>query len=480
MNLTFSHLARNVLALCICAATLGGNLSPVHAASPTPPEPAAPTVICPPIAAWKGEYWNWSTPYIDPITTVPPTPSTLCRDDASPYFDWGTGGPGGGVNNDDFFVRWTRVVPFEAGIYRFHARADDGVRLWIDGVLILNQWFDHPVQEFTVDRALAAGNHLIRIDYYENGGGAIFQFWYNQTYAFCANENQLCAFFGVREVAYGAQNSFSYLPAAGSISCSTTTFGDPLPGVAKACYTKNNSYNRLMVRHSSLCMTVLAASPADNAKAIQSSCGTGANQAWNVKPAGGGYYMLIAYHSGKCLTAANGSIGGVPNFVQLSCAGINSQLFKPEASGGYYNLRVKHNGLCVRVAGGSMTNGAELVQAVCSPENSQLWWPLASGYVAPEGPVGLSPEVENEQALVPTGAYEVVLIDYTVEKGDSLALMSAVYGIDVDKILQANPELSGPEAVQPGLVLRLPVRVPVLAETAPTSADPLLLETSSK
>ncbi|MDP9373288.1 MAG: PQQ-dependent sugar dehydrogenase [Chloroflexota bacterium] len=43
--------------------------------------------------------------------------------------DWGDGGPGGGLGNDNFSVRWTGRHTFVAGDYTFTARSDDGIRL---------------------------------------------------------------------------------------------------------------------------------------------------------------------------------------------------------------------------------------------------------------------------------------------------------------------------------------------------------------
>lgn len=54
----------------------------------------------------------------------------------------------------------------------------------------------------------------------------------------CANENGVCAFTGVKHVIYGANGKFSIRNNVNtSTPCNNATFGDPTPGVAKACYT---------------------------------------------------------------------------------------------------------------------------------------------------------------------------------------------------------------------------------------------------
>lgn len=129
------------------------------------------TSVCPTITAWKGEYWNNMTLYGTP---------TLCRNDASVNFDWGGGSPAANIPADRFSARWTRSMYFNAGTYRFHVRSDDGVRLWLDNTLIIDKWIDQGPTEYTADRSLAAGNHSLKIEYYENGGGAVAQYWHEQ------------------------------------------------------------------------------------------------------------------------------------------------------------------------------------------------------------------------------------------------------------------------------------------------------------
>jgi len=55
------------------------------------------------------------------------------------------------------------------------------------------------------------------------------------TWTSCAGENGVCNFTGTRQVRYGANNTFATKTASRSIACTNTVFGDPLPGVVKAC-----------------------------------------------------------------------------------------------------------------------------------------------------------------------------------------------------------------------------------------------------
>ncbi len=103
---------------------------------------------------------------------------TLTRIDGTVNFNWGTGSPDPSIGVDHFSVRWTGTVrPLVSGNYTFSTTSDDGVRLWVNGNQIINDWTDHGS---TVDTsgavALTAGvAYTIQMEYYENGGGAIAQ-----------------------------------------------------------------------------------------------------------------------------------------------------------------------------------------------------------------------------------------------------------------------------------------------------------------
>jgi len=116
---------------------------------------------------WKGEYFN--------NKTLSGSPS-MVRDDGSGSlnFDWGAGSPGSscGIGVDNFSARWTRTVSFGSGTYRFTVTSDDGFRLYVDGVLKLDKWFGQATTTYTVDVPLTAGNHVIKMEYFEIGGVA--------------------------------------------------------------------------------------------------------------------------------------------------------------------------------------------------------------------------------------------------------------------------------------------------------------------
>jgi hypothetical protein len=133
-----------------------------------------------------------NTPTSSPTFTPTPTPSctglsadyynnidftalTLTRIDAIVNFDWGLGAPAAGIGADTFSVRWSGyVVPLYTQTYTFYTQSDDGVRLWVNGVQIINNWTDHPSTENSGTIALTAGVYYpVQMDFYENGGDAV-------------------------------------------------------------------------------------------------------------------------------------------------------------------------------------------------------------------------------------------------------------------------------------------------------------------
>lgn len=97
------------------------------------------------------------------------------RVDAQVNFEWGTGGPHPSLGPDNFSVCWTGfVTPTQSGEYTFFTATDDGARLWVNNVKLVDQWVDQGTTEVSGTATLTAGTaYPVRMEYFENGGGAV-------------------------------------------------------------------------------------------------------------------------------------------------------------------------------------------------------------------------------------------------------------------------------------------------------------------
>ncbi len=90
-------------------------------------------------------------------------------------FDWSNSTLAPGVGPENFSVRWRGNFTFQSGTYTFTVTTDDGSRLYVDGNLVLDAWSEHPAIPYSVTLPLAAGVHLIKLEYFQMGGNASAQ-----------------------------------------------------------------------------------------------------------------------------------------------------------------------------------------------------------------------------------------------------------------------------------------------------------------
>ncbi|MCP4250604.1 MAG: hypothetical protein GY778_26475 [bacterium] len=87
-------------------------------------------------------------------------------------FDWALGGPTRQVPPDQFGTVATTTVSLPEGLWTLRAVSDDGIRVWIDDQLVIEDWTWHPAKEDRVTVPLQAGVHTIRIEHFEIDGYA--------------------------------------------------------------------------------------------------------------------------------------------------------------------------------------------------------------------------------------------------------------------------------------------------------------------
>jgi hypothetical protein len=110
----------------------------------------------------------------DPGTGTHFVTAVLTRVDPTINFTW-SGAPATGVKADNFSVRWTgRVEAPVSGSYKFSTVSDDGIRVWVNGQLVINNWTDHASTTNTsASITLTAGTrYTLSVEFYDHTGGA--------------------------------------------------------------------------------------------------------------------------------------------------------------------------------------------------------------------------------------------------------------------------------------------------------------------
>ncbi|MDQ3707367.1 MAG: PA14 domain-containing protein, partial [Chloroflexota bacterium] len=99
----------------------------------------------------------------------------VARYDAQITFDWGSGSPDPNIAADTFSARWRgKVVAPATGTYTFYTYSDDGVRVWVNGQQVINNWTNHAPTENSGQITLSAGQqYYITVEYFENGGSCL-------------------------------------------------------------------------------------------------------------------------------------------------------------------------------------------------------------------------------------------------------------------------------------------------------------------
>ena len=74
------------------------------------------------------------------------------------------------------------MQPLYSETYRFYTLSDDGVRLWVNGQLLINNWTDHPTTENSGTIALTAGQKYdVKLEYYDHTRNAVAKLLWSST-----------------------------------------------------------------------------------------------------------------------------------------------------------------------------------------------------------------------------------------------------------------------------------------------------------
>ena len=116
---------------------------------------------------WQVQFWNNKNLSGNPTFTRAEPPGQL-------RFSAG-GVPSGtvGIPADGFSARWETTSNFAGGFYNFISQADDGVRVYIDGVKVVDKWKDQPFVRNDAFVAVPKGQHKVVVEYFETAGNAV-------------------------------------------------------------------------------------------------------------------------------------------------------------------------------------------------------------------------------------------------------------------------------------------------------------------
>ena len=119
---------------------------------------------------WKAEYYGNKDLGGDPV---------VVKQEAAVFYDWGFGKPYRALpHSDRFSARWTGQRYFHAGAYRLGLFVDDGVRLWVDGELLVDEWHAARAEYHSRLVYLDTGYHDVVVEYFEDAGEAEIRFWW--------------------------------------------------------------------------------------------------------------------------------------------------------------------------------------------------------------------------------------------------------------------------------------------------------------
>jgi uncharacterized protein with LGFP repeats/pimeloyl-ACP methyl ester carboxylesterase len=116
---------------------------------------------------WHAQYWN--------NRHLAGSPEWSHYEEMSDLqFHPSNGAPHGtrGIQEDNFGARWITTSYFDGGTYNFINQADDGVRVYVDGELVIDKWKDSPFEEKRAYATVEPGYHQVMVEYFEHHGSA--------------------------------------------------------------------------------------------------------------------------------------------------------------------------------------------------------------------------------------------------------------------------------------------------------------------
>jgi hypothetical protein len=129
-------------------------------------------------AKWTVRFWPWTKdPREDAAAwkaLVAGAPADTLTLDGLDLF-WGGAAPSTKVPADRFATVAETTLDLPAGSYRIRTTSDDGIRVLVDGQVVIEDWTHHAPKEDVKTVALAAGPHTVRVEHFEIDGWAVLR-----------------------------------------------------------------------------------------------------------------------------------------------------------------------------------------------------------------------------------------------------------------------------------------------------------------
>ncbi len=135
-----------------------------NSTQPVDPEPQPEPEV--PQSGLRTSYFNDENFAGTPVTRV----------ETNINFDWGSGAPQGLNTADNFSARFEgSLVPKYSEVYTFSADADDGLRVWVNGVKVIDRWAYHKFTDYGKLKLEANKKYAVKVEYHDSSGGAVLK-----------------------------------------------------------------------------------------------------------------------------------------------------------------------------------------------------------------------------------------------------------------------------------------------------------------
>jgi len=153
-----------------------GSIPPMQP-TPVPPQPMPPAPVPDlqiPQDQWRAQFYN-NTDLAGNVVAA----QYVSRSFYPLEQNWGAGSPVAGVGTDYWSARFEGNFYFSPASYDFFAQSDDGVRVYIDNILLINAWFDGYVDQKNSFDSIGEGYHAMRVEYYDRTANAYVRVWWS-------------------------------------------------------------------------------------------------------------------------------------------------------------------------------------------------------------------------------------------------------------------------------------------------------------